>query len=74
MTTRTEQERNHGIKFILPNGNYILMWEETNYTGVISVRNAKGTALWQKTNCTINDFPFAIEIANRGIQTDVFES
>ena len=44
------------------------------YTGIISVRTHNGICLWQKSGCTINDIPFAIEILEREIQTNVFET
>jgi len=52
----------------------IFIWKESNLTSLISVRNKDGKALWQKANCTANDLSFAIEIANRNIETGVFET
>lgn len=52
----------------------IFIWKESNLTALISVRDKDGKALWQKANCTALDLSFAIEVANRNIQTGVFET
>jgi hypothetical protein len=55
--------------------NHIYIYPDTILSGTISVRtNGSGRVLWQKTNCTSDDIPFAIEIAKRNFQTDVFEN
>jgi hypothetical protein len=52
----------------------IFIWKESNLTAFISVRDKDGKALWQKANCTALDLSFAIEVADRNIQTEVFET
>jgi hypothetical protein len=52
----------------------IFIWKESNLTALISVRDKDGSALWQKTNCTASDLPFAIEVAKRNIKTGIFET
>lgn len=63
-----------GTKINCSNGNYIFIFPESIISGLISVRDKFGNALWQKQDCTFEDIPFAIEVAKRGIQTGVFES
>jgi hypothetical protein len=52
----------------------ILIWKESNLTGFISVRNKDGKVLWQKDNCTALDLSFAIEVADRNIETGILET
>jgi hypothetical protein len=52
----------------------ILIWKESNLTGLISVRDKDGKSLWQKDDCDATDLIFAIEVAKRNVQTDVFET
>jgi len=65
---------NSSTKINMPNGNTIMIISESIYEGIISVRNKQGQALWQKANCSALDLPFAIEVANRSIQTGIFET
>jgi len=65
--------KNNAVKIAVGTAE-IFIYSESILTGTISVRDKNGTALWQKINCTADDIPFAIEVAKRGIQTNVFES
>lgn len=63
-----------GTKLNIPGTrNYIFLFPESILTGTISVRDGEGNSLWQKEDCTVEDIPFAIEIAKRGINTGIFE-
>ena len=51
----------------------VIIWGNTILSGIIRVDDKNGNCLFQKGDCTADDIPFAIEVAKRGIQTNIFE-
>ena len=52
----------------------IMIWRDSNLTGLISLRDKDGKSMWQKVNCTAKDLAFAILLAENNVYTDVFET